>query len=82
MINRQTLVNWEALMPMTQIRKEDCLSIDDAAANLEMSRSTLYAYMNMIDAQRLKFRKDKRTYIQKIDIERIRKLKDGEEGSK
>jgi len=75
----QNLINWEALVAMTQPRKEDCLSIDDAAASLKMSRGTLYSYMNMISAQRLRFFKDKRTYIMKADIERIRLLKGGEQ---
>jgi len=65
-------------MAMTQPVKEDCLSINDAAASLGMSRGTLYSYMNMLQAQRLRFWNDKRTYISKVDIERIRKKKAGE----
>jgi hypothetical protein len=80
----QTLVHLEAMMAMAQVTKDDCLSIDDAAALLDTSRATLYNYMNMVNAQRYRFRLDRKTYISKVDIERIRSLMPGkqEEGSK
>ena len=75
----QTLVERETVMIMQQVTKADCLSIDDAAASLDTSRATLYSYMNMINAQRYRFRLDRKTYITKTDVERIRRLMKGEE---
>ena len=66
-------------MIMAQITKEDCLSVDEASAKLSISRATLYNYMNIINAQRYRFRLDRKTYITKVDIERIRRLMKGEE---
>ena len=70
----QTLVDLEAVMVMAQVTQDDCLSVDDAAANLGISRATLYNYMNIINAQRYRFRLDRKTYITKVDIGRIREL--------
>lgn len=68
----QTLAEQEPKVVMQQVTKADCLSIDDAAAELKTSRTTVYAYMNILQVQRYRFFKDKRTYIAKVDVERIK----------
>lgn len=57
---------------MTKVQKSDCLSVDDAAQSLNLSRATLYNYINVLGIQRVKFSFDRRAYVTKSDIETIR----------
>lgn len=59
---------------MANIRKEDCLTVDQAALELEISRASLYTHLNYLGIQRHKFPFDRRTYILKTDIERVRRF--------
>ena len=78
-MSRTTFEPSESMTIMQQIKKSDCLSVDDAATELKTSRATLYAYMTIINAQRYRFRADRKTYITKSDVERIRGMMSGEE---
>jgi DNA invertase Pin-like site-specific DNA recombinase len=64
----------EAEVSMDRIHKEECVTIDDAALDLKISRTTLYNYLNFLGIQRHKFPFDRRTYILKPDLERIREF--------
>ncbi len=59
---------------MADILKEDCLTVDQAALNLEISRATLYTHLNYLGIQRHKFPFDRRTYVLKTEIERVRRF--------
>ncbi len=57
---------------MADIAKEDCLTVDQAALDLGISRATLYTHLNYLGIQRHKFPFDRRTYVLKVDIDRVR----------
>lgn len=59
---------------MAQVEKEDCASVDEAANTLRISRATLYNYMNLLGVQRYRFPFNRRTYIMKDEVDRIRKF--------
>jgi predicted DNA-binding transcriptional regulator AlpA len=59
---------------MAKVTKEECLSIDQAAAEVGCSRATLYNYMNILGIQRYKFPFDRHTYVLKEDVERIKQF--------
>lgn len=59
---------------MEKIRKEDCMTIDEAIAETGYSKSTIYNYMNAFNLDRHKFRFDRRTYIAKSDVTRIKEF--------
>jgi ACT domain-containing protein len=59
---------------MAQIEKENCLTIDQAMSEVGVSRGTFYPYMNYLDIQRHKFPFDRRAYILKSDVERIKQF--------
>lgn len=67
----KALLEYEATNNVTKIEKEDCLTVDQAAEKLNVSRASLYGYMNVIDVQRYRFRRDRHTYISKRDLARI-----------
>lgn len=58
-------------MPVAELQKEDCLTIDEAWKRLDKTRATLYNYMNILRIQRHRFPFDRKTYITKGDFERI-----------
>lgn len=68
----QTLVREKIVYLMA--KKEDCYSIDEAVAIVGISRQTLYTYMNVLGIQRSKFPFDRKSYVLKTDIERIKQL--------
>jgi hypothetical protein len=74
---RQTLGNREAIVYMAQIRKEDCLTIEEAKDYLGFSKASLYNYMNALGIQRHKFPFDRRTYVLRTDVERIKRFVEG-----
>jgi len=73
----QTLSDREAIVTMAQVEKEDCVSVDNASNTLGISRATLYSYMNLLGVQRYRFPFDRRTYILKDEVERIREFMQG-----
>lgn len=52
--------------------KDECISIEDATAKLNVSRNTLYGYINHLGIQRVKFPFDRKTYILKSEAERLK----------
>lgn len=61
-------------MPVSEVKKEDCLNIDEAKTRIGRTKQSLYNYMNMLGVQRYRFPYDRRTYISKVDVERIEKF--------
>ena len=59
---------------MQKVEKEDCLTIEQAEAAIGRSKATLYNYMNFLSIQRYKFPFDRRTYLLKSDVERIKRF--------
>lgn len=52
--------------------KEDCYTIEEAMDILKVSKTTLYGYINFLGAQRIKFPFDRKTYILKLEVDRIK----------
>jgi hypothetical protein len=65
---------------MANVTKEDCLSIEDAAKDVKCSKATLYNYMNILGVQRYKFSFDRRTYVAKSDVIRIKQFVEEHKG--
>lgn len=61
-------------MPVAELQKEDCLTIEEAWKNLKKTKATLYNYMNILRVQRHRFPFDRKTYITKTDFERIKQF--------
>ena len=59
---------------MANIAKEECLTVDQAALELGISRATPYTHLNYLGVQRHKFPFDRRTYVLKTDIERVKQF--------
>lgn len=64
----------EPPMFMARVTKEDCLTIEQAADELEVSKATLYSYMNVLQVQKLRFPLDRKSYVTKSEIDRIKKF--------
>jgi predicted DNA-binding transcriptional regulator YafY len=54
------------------VKKEDCRTVDEVAERFEVSRATLYHYLNFLRIQRHKFPFDRRSYITNEDAEAVR----------
>lgn len=65
---------------------QEYIWVDDAARTLGVNRSTLYYYKKQLNIEHKKFPLDRRKYISKSDLERIREAKKaaatGEHGAK
>jgi len=59
---------------MEKVTKEDCFTIEQAATEVGSSKATLYNYMNILGIQRIKFPFDRRSYVTKFDIERVKQF--------
>ncbi len=59
---------------MAKIAKEDCLTIEQAIEAVSVSKATLYNYMNFLNIQRQKFPFDRRSYVSKLDVERLKQF--------
>ena len=59
---------------MARVTRGDCLTIEQAMAEVGCSRATLYNYMNFLGIERQKFPFDRRAYILKSDVERIKQF--------
>jgi hypothetical protein len=57
---------------MAAANKTDCISINDATKEARVSRATLYTYMNVLGVQRIKFPFDRKSYILKSDLDRVK----------
>lgn len=64
----------ECLKYMPQIEKKDCLTLDQAMKELGISKGTFYTYLNYLNVQRHKFAFDRRAYIHKNDLARLREF--------
>lgn len=71
MNNRQTL-HVEKIM--SELKKTDCTPIESALSELNITRNTLNAYMNALGIPKHKFPFDRRVYITKIDVSRVRQF--------
>jgi predicted DNA-binding transcriptional regulator AlpA len=74
MMNGQTLTEESITSHMAKVRKEDCLTVDQATEETGVTRQTLYTYLNVLNIQRFRFPRDRHTYILKEDVERIKEL--------
>lgn len=68
------ILRQEAVVAVAKIAREDCLTIDEARDSLKVSRAMIYNYLNFLAVQRHKFPFDRKTYILKLDVERIRQF--------
>ena len=59
---------------MSQILKEDCVTVEKAIKEVKRSKGTFYNYMNYLDIQRHKFPFDRKAYILATDLVRIQKF--------
>jgi hypothetical protein len=59
---------------MSEVKKVDCTSVEDSLKDLGVSRNTLNTYMNVLGVTKYKFPFDRRNYITKIDLERVRQF--------
>lgn len=55
---------------------KEFLTIDEAAAYVGVKRGTLYNYINELGIETHKFRLDRRTYLSRADVERIKEVKE------
>lgn len=56
------------------ISKRDCLSLDDTANLLGVSRGTLHKYMKLVNVQGHKFQLDKKMYVTLEDVEKLKQF--------
>jgi hypothetical protein len=68
---RQTLLMEKT---MSELKKTDCISVENALTELGITRNTLNAYMNALGIPKHKFPFDRRVYITKTDLERVRQF--------
>ena len=59
---------------MGDLKKSDCTSVENALSELGITRNTLNAYMNALGVPKHKFPFDRRVYITKVDLERVRQF--------
>jgi ACT domain-containing protein len=62
---------------MSQISKQDCIAVENAMKQVNVSKGTFYNYMNYLDVQRHKFPFDRKAYILNSDLERIKEFVQG-----
>lgn len=56
--------------------KEECLTVEEAMAQLQVSKTKLYNDINYLGIQKIRFPFDRRTYILKTEVERIKTYRD------
>lgn len=59
---------------MAETTKEDCMTIEQATTEVSVSKASLYNYMNFLGIQRQKFPFDRRSYLLKSDVVRIKQF--------
>jgi transposase-like protein len=57
------------------IKEQEYISVEDAARELGVNRSTMYYYKRQLNIQHKKFPLDRRRYISLQDLERIKAAK-------
>jgi hypothetical protein len=62
------------MIEMAKIVKEDCMTIEQATTAVGVSKASLYNYMNFLGIQRQKFPFDRRSYVSKSDVERLKQF--------
>jgi len=67
--NRQNLI---AEKLMGDLKKSDCISMENALKEAGVVKNTLNAYLNALGVPKHKFPLDKRVYITKSDFERVK----------
>lgn len=72
MLYGQTLIRGPKTM--ANISREECLTVEQAISALKISKATLYNYMNILDIQSIKFRFERKAFIAKTEVERIREF--------
>ncbi len=60
---------------MAKQAPKDYLTIEEAAEQLGIHRTSLYPYLNQLNIKRHKFKLSRRLYISAPDFERIKQLK-------
>lgn len=59
---------------MSELKKSECISVENAIKDVGVTRNTLNSYMNALGVTKHKFPLDKRVYITKVDFERVKEL--------
>ena len=65
---------------MAKVTKDDCMTIEQATLAVGVSKASLYNYMNFLGIQRQKFPFDRRSYVSKSDVERIKQFVEDNRG--
>jgi ACT domain-containing protein len=65
----------EIIHSMAKVEKKDCMDIESAVSAVGTSRQTLYNYLNALSIQRYRFPFDRKTYILRSDVERIKEVR-------
>ena len=56
--------------------EKEFMTLDEAAMYLEVTRPTLYNYINDLDIKTQKFKRDRKAYLTSADILRIKEYKE------
>jgi hypothetical protein len=67
--NRQNLIVEQL---MGDLKKSDCISIENALKEVGVTRNTLNSYLNALGVAKHKFPLDKRVYITKAEFARVK----------
>ncbi len=59
---------------MEEPTKAECISLQNMLSEIQISKNTLYAYINALGIQRRRFPFDRRIYIKITDFERIKQF--------
>lgn len=59
---------------MSELKKTDCISMENALKDLGIVKNTLNSYMNALGIPKHKFPFDRRVYITLSDFERIKRF--------
>lgn len=70
----QTAIEERIVYIMVKISKQDCVTIEEAVRDAGLSRPALYTYLNVMGIQRHKFPYDRKTYILRADVDRIKEF--------
>ena len=70
-LNRQNLI---VEQPMSELKKTDCISMENALKETGVVKNTLNSYMNALGIPKHKFPFDRRVYITLVDLERIKRF--------
>jgi len=57
---------------MGDLKKSDCISVENVLKAVGVSRNTLNSYINALGVAKHKFPLDKRVYITNVDFDRVK----------